>query len=163
MNQHLNDCIKKSHGKLYMLSKIRCFMNKKTALNLFKCMVLPYIEYGNCLLLGSDLASLCKLQRAQNEGLKVALGHEQRYSTSALHKEARLASWEVQARLALMRLMFKYEYCDEFLLNTNDGSTTRSHDGPLFLLDRLSTGRFHRSCPLLAEKTGTAYLLISGV
>lgn len=50
MNLHLNNCFKRAYSKLFMLGKIRqyIYMYSKTALNLFKCMVLPYIEYGNC-------------------------------------------------------------------------------------------------------------------
>lgn len=36
------------------------------------------------------------------------------YSTDLLHEEAGLAKWEVRARLAGMRLMFKYEFKEGF-------------------------------------------------
>lgn len=100
MNAHLKNCEKRAHGKLYLLGKIRRYMDGNTALRLFKCMVLAYIEYGNSFLIGSDIASLSKLQKAQNKGLKVAQGRDPRYNTGQLHKEARLASWEVRVRLA---------------------------------------------------------------
>lgn len=88
-------------------------MDEKTALNLFQCMVLPFIEYGNSILLGSDVSSLAKIQRVQNKGLKIVLNRESRYNRGILHKEARIASWEVRARLALMCLMFKYKFNEE--------------------------------------------------
>lgn len=151
MKQHLNESIKRAHGKLYMLGKVRRYMDSGTALKLFKCMVLPYIEYGNSFLLGIDAASLCKLQRAQNRGLKVALGRDMRYNTKILHKEANLASWEVRARIALMCLMFKYKQSDEYIVNSQQGLLTRSHDGPLFRIDRPNTTRFSRSCSYLGR------------
>lgn len=45
--KHLDSCIKKTNGKLYMFRKIRDHMSDKTALILYKAMVLPYLEYGN--------------------------------------------------------------------------------------------------------------------
>lgn len=35
MKVHLNNCVKRAHGKLYMLGKVRRFMDRNTALNLF--------------------------------------------------------------------------------------------------------------------------------
>lgn len=86
-------------------------------------MVLPYIEYGNCFLAGSDLVSRNKL-RVQNKGLRIALNRNHRYSTNILHKEARLATWEVRAQIALTMLMFKYKYHEEFIVTDTMGSMT---------------------------------------
>lgn len=56
-----------------MLSKLCVYVDNGSALKLFKSMVLPYLEYGNCFLVGSDLVNRTKLQYAQNRGLKIAL------------------------------------------------------------------------------------------
>lgn len=152
MKLHLNSCVKRAYGKLFMLGKIRRYMDKKTSLNLFKCMVLPYIEYGNSFLLGSDKASLVKLQRIQNKGLTIVLGRDIRHITDILHKEAGLASWEVRAHICLMRLMFKYKFCAEYLIGTYTGSATRAQDGPLFMLDKLSNDRYRRSSSYISRK-----------
>lgn len=37
LDSHLKDCIKRESGKLYMLGKLRVYMDKSTALKLFKC------------------------------------------------------------------------------------------------------------------------------
>lgn len=97
LDVHLKNCIKKGHSKIYMLGKLRTYMDKESALKLFKSMILPYIEYGNSFLLGFDLCGRTKLQRVQNKGLKVALCKDSRYGTGILHKEAGLASWEVRS------------------------------------------------------------------
>lgn len=52
MDIHLRNCLKRTYGKLYVLGKIRSRLDKISALNLFKCMVLPYIEYGNSFFVG---------------------------------------------------------------------------------------------------------------
>lgn len=152
MNIHLNNCVRKAYGKLYLLGKVRRYMDSKTALCLFKSMVLPYIEYGNSFLLGSDIAMLNKLQRAQNRGLKIALAKDMRYSTGILHKEARLASWEVRARMAAMRLMFKYKHNDEYTEACPMGSSTRAHYGPLIIVDKPKTTNYSKSISYMCRK-----------
>lgn len=126
-------------------------MDKKTALNMFKCMVLPYIEYGNCFLLGSDVLSRKKMQRTQNKGLKMALARDIRYDTNELHKEAGLASWEVRARIALTRLMFKYKYNEEFVEPDLDNRQTRLQTGPFYKLVTPRTDKFKNSVSYLGR------------
>lgn len=110
-----------------------------------------YIEYGNGFLLGSDLTNRNKLQRAQNRVLKIALNRNSRYSTDILHKEARLASWEVRARMALTRLMFKYKHHDEYIVTNDSGSLTRLQSGPLFRLVTPKTNKFRNSVAYLGR------------
>lgn len=145
MDIHLKNCMKRTYSKLYVLGKIRPFLDKTSAVKLFKSMVLPYLEYGNSFLLGSDIIGKKKLQRTQNKGLKVALGREVRYSTNALHKEAGLASWEVRARIARTRLMFKYKYNEEFVDFNLTSSLTRLQSGPFFKIETPRTDKY-RNC-----------------
>ena len=46
-NDHIKNNIKKAGHKVYMLSRIRQYIDTHTALTIFKAMILPYIEYGN--------------------------------------------------------------------------------------------------------------------
>lgn len=119
------------------------------SLNIFKSMVLPYIEYGNCFLAGSDLVSRNKL-RVQNKGLKIALNRNHRYSTNILHKEARLATWEVRAQIALTMLMFKYKYHEEFIVTDTMGRLQKQTS-------------LEMVWPILAEPSGTSFLHILDV
>lgn len=152
LDSHLRECVKRAQSKIYMLGKLRIYMDKKTALNMFKCMVLPYLEYGNCFLLGSDVVSLKKLQRAQNRGLKVALSRDVRYGTNDLHKEAGLASWEVHARIAQTRLMFKYKYNEEYVEHNVEGRLTRLQMGPIYKLITPRTDRYKNSISYMGRK-----------
>lgn len=98
MNAHLDNCIWKASGRIYTMSKLRTYIDDKSALKLFKSMVPPYLEYGNSFLVGSNSVSRTKLQRTQNRGLKLALNRDRRCSTNILHRDAHLATWEVRAR-----------------------------------------------------------------
>lgn len=145
LDTHLNSCIRRAQGRIYMLGKLRACMNKFAALNIFKCMVLPYIEYGNCFLLGSEVVSRKKLQKTQNRGLKLALGRNVRFSTNELHKEASLASWEVRSRIALTRLMFKYKSNVEHVDYNDDNRLTRLQSGPFYKVETPRTEKFKNS------------------
>lgn len=102
-------------------------------------------------LLGSDIVSKTKLQRAQNRGQKTALGREIRESTNALHKEVGFASWEVRVRIELTRLMFKYKYNEEYVEGNLLGCLTRLQLGPHYKIDRPRTGKFKNSVSYLGR------------
>lgn len=76
-----------------MFNKISPCLTQPSALIIFKSIVLPFIEFGNALLLRCNKIDLNKIQRAQNRGLKIALGRGRRYRTNLLHADARLAEW----------------------------------------------------------------------
>lgn len=115
-------------------------------------MVLPYLEYGNCFLLGSDIVSRHKLQKTQNKGFKMALGRYTRHNTNDLHKEAGLATWEVRARIALTCLMFKYKYNEEYVDNNMDARMTRLQTGPFYRMATPRTDKFRNSVSNLGRK-----------
>lgn len=95
---------------MFKLNKIKDYKPLKTTLNLYKSMVLPSYEFGNLFLLGCNKTELVKLQRVQFRHLRQILYKDRFYSTELLLKDARLANWEMRARLAASRLMFKYKY-----------------------------------------------------
>lgn len=101
--------------------------------------------YGNSFLLGTDQAGRIKLQRAKNRGLKIALNKNARYCTNLLHKDARLATWEVRARMALTKLMFKYKHQEEYIERNDAERLTRLQSGPFFRLALPKTNRFRNS------------------
>ena len=49
--------------KLYLLSKIRKYINEFTAISIFKSMVVPLIDYGNIVYSGTSYQNLDKLQK----------------------------------------------------------------------------------------------------
>ena len=53
---------------------------KKTALAIFKSMILPYLEYGNIVYGTCSEFNKYKLQVIQNNGLKIALNRNVLYS-----------------------------------------------------------------------------------
>lgn len=133
-------------------------------LQVFKAMVLPFLEYGNIFLLNCTDSEKLKLQRTQNRGLKVVLKRDKFYCTKLLHKEAALAAWEVRARLAGMRLMFKFKslFPENLVDNVSHGvkqgpRITRASSGPRFIMEQPKSSRFLTAFLLLSEMNGILY------
>lgn len=146
----VNNCIRQVNHKMYMLRKIRGYMDAKTSLMIYKSMVLPYIEYGSNFLLSCPKYERAKFQRLQNKCLKIALNRNNLFNTRLLHKEAKLADWEHRARIARCRLMYKYKYCEDYVSNV--APRTRLHDGPIFRQDIPSCVGFLKSPSYLFRK-----------
>lgn len=121
---------------MYLLPRIRTFLDAKSSLVIYKSMVLPYLEFGNCFLLSCAKKERLKFQRLQNKCLKIALNKNSLFNTKLLHKEARLADWEHRARLERCRLMYKYKHCTDYI--ETERVNSRIHDGPIFKQDHPS-------------------------
>ena len=59
--------------KLYLLSKIRKYLNDKCALIIYKSMVIPYFDYADVIYMYSNNPDLKKLDRAHISGLRICL------------------------------------------------------------------------------------------
>lgn len=91
-----------------------------------------------------------KVQRMISKGLKIALHRRRLHNTRLLHKQARLASWETRARLALNKLIFKYKFVEEML--DNGSGTTRLQGGTVFKLEKPNSGHFINSVAYQCRK-----------
>ena len=65
-NDHVKKTIKCASHKLFLLRKVRPMLTTYAALQLFKAMILPVIEYGNILYDTASKQLLSKLQTIQN-------------------------------------------------------------------------------------------------
>ena len=64
-NNHLENCLKIISYEAFLLSKIRRYINFKTAVTIYKTMILPIIEYGYILYHDCNKKMLKDLQTAQ--------------------------------------------------------------------------------------------------
>lgn len=71
MTHAINKTYAKAANKLYLLGLIRKYLDRKGALRIFKALVIPYIEYSCFLFSASTHRLITKLQRLQNQGLRV--------------------------------------------------------------------------------------------
>lgn len=141
--------MKNVNNKLCMLSKIRRNVNNSTAVIIYKSMVLPYLEFASCFLIGCNQGDKKKLQRLQNRGLKIALNKDRLYGTEQLHIDAKISTWENRAMAAVCKLIYKHKYNDEYVIS---GIETRLDDGPVFYIVRPNTEWFARSTAYVSRK-----------
>lgn len=143
--------LKSANHKLYFLSKVRKNLDNRTTLNLFKTMVLPYLEFANTVLIGCTSKLKKKAQRIQNKGLRFSLQKNRYYSTELIHKEAKMELWETRALLASNRLMFKYKQESSYLLDHN--INTRQTDGTVYFNDRPNSSMYRNCVSYLSRKS----------
>ena len=62
---------RKAERKIYMLGKLRYFIDKSTALLIYKQAVLPYFDYGVFLLVSCNQGQKKDLQTLQNNALRI--------------------------------------------------------------------------------------------
>ena len=101
-DQYMNHVYQLASHKIYLLSKIRQYVNANAALSIYKTKILPYFDLGDIFYLGSHQKSTVKLQRLQNRALQVCIGAAPRTSTNALHVLAQVPLLE-HRRLSHLR------------------------------------------------------------
>ena len=134
-NDHIKNSIKQAGHKVYMLSKIRQYINKKTALIIFKSMILPYIEYGNIFHGTCTELYQHKLQVIQNNGLKISLHRSRYFNTVDLHVEARLLPCKYRRLIMLQKITF-FQVKDNLVNINRRDVCTRAQDATLLDVPR---------------------------
>lgn len=82
---HVNLPISKTYNKIYMLGKLRKYIDPRTAVQIFKSYVLPHLEYCDYLLIGTKKTTLEKLQKAVNHSLRICFNAPKGTSNFKLH------------------------------------------------------------------------------
>ena len=93
--------------KIYIMSKVRKYINTRQALAIYKSKVLPYFDYGDILYIGAHQQSLGKLQKLQNRGLRICLNAEPRMSVMHLHNKSGINLLEHRRYSHLLILAYK--------------------------------------------------------
>ena len=89
------------------LKRICRYINSKAALNIYKNMILPILEYGDVLLVSIRADLKKKLQTLQNKALKCAVGLDPLTSTEEMHLLAGLEKLKHRRKQHLLQLMYK--------------------------------------------------------
>ena len=99
---------RKAERKVYTLGKLRYFVDKKTALLIYKQAVLPYFDYGGFLLVSCNMGQKNDLQVLQNNALRICLKYRlvDRVSERALHAESSLQNLEQRWKSQLLKIMY---------------------------------------------------------
>ena len=94
--------------KVYMLGKLRYFIDKKAALLVYKQAILPYLDYAGFVLLACGKGLKKDLQKLQNNGLRICLRYcmIDHVTIERLHEEANLQSLEQRRLFQALKLIY---------------------------------------------------------
>ena len=128
-----------------MLGKLRYFVDKNTALLIYKQTVLPYFDYGGFLLLACNRGQKKDLQTLQNNALRICLRYRlaDRISERNLHIESNIQILEQRQKLQLLKLMY---YKSKIVTNIKVASRpTRAGDNIVFRIPTKCTTKYLNS------------------
>ena len=102
-------------AKIKTLHKIRRYLNKDTALAIYKQMVLPLFDYSGFLLLSCYKTDREDLQVIQNNALRLCLDIKlnDRISFVEIHRKANLVSLEQRRCVQLITLLYQHSELNE--------------------------------------------------
>ena len=89
--KHIQSCISNVSHKMFILSKIIPYINTKMAITIYNTLIVPFLDYGDILLINASIELLNKLQRLQNKCLRICLRAQLQTPTFFLHQETKTA------------------------------------------------------------------------
>ena len=95
-------------NKIFVLSKIRKFVDSRTALLVYKQAILPLAEYAGFVLISCNIGQRHDLQTLQNNALRLCKRYHllDRIQIEQLHDECTILGLEQRRRKQLLRLMY---------------------------------------------------------
>ena len=70
MNEHIDNMWKKANTKVGILSKVRRFISQKAAIDIYKCMIRPHLDYIDFAVDSGTADRIKKLDRLQNKAIR---------------------------------------------------------------------------------------------
>ena len=129
-----------------------------TSTILYKSMILAYIDYGDIIYEATNTANLMKLQRLQNQCLRICARSRDHIPTTELHCRYKVGILESRRQAHLNNYMFKQQ-------NNNDLVDqriirTRAHDGTLFKVDIHTWKNISRALSIAVRCSGMVCRLL---
>ena len=141
----LADVKKSVLNKLFTLRKLRYYITEKSAISIYKQMILPVFDYPGFLLISCNKSDPQALQVIQNDALRCCYNVRRRdkLSVSSMHKKSKLLSLEQRRTFQLLSLMFLHKNCRSNLKSPI--RNTREADRPQFTVERYQNMRYKKS------------------
>ena len=140
---HANECLRLVSHKLFLLTKIRKYIDKKQALTIYKSKIMPYFDYGDIFLIGVQVKTRDMLQKLQNRALRLVLNKDSRYNVWQLHHEAITPMLDKRRECHLLNCMYNRKYKAQYIHNPN--RHLRAYGAPVFIEYQAQNATFERS------------------
>ena len=113
-----------------MFSKIRKYLNVRSALAIYKTMILPYFDYGDIIFNNANIPNVKKLDKLHIRGLIICFKIQGIIDDMDLYNLAKVSNLLSRRTVHLRNYMFKNKNkCEKKLDNT---IVTRKNAGPTF-------------------------------
>ena len=103
---HLACLARTVRHKVYLLRTVRPHLTVYAALQIYKTMILPIMEYGSALYAAAANKHVSKLQTLQNSGLRAVFGLPRLTPTCILHSKAGIDKLELRREKATILLAY---------------------------------------------------------
>ena len=152
---HVSKVIASVSGKLKQFQRMRGFLS--AALLVYKCMLLPVLEYGDVFLSAATAVNRKKLQTLQNKGLRCALNKGLETSSESLHTEANILKLKYRREQHLLNLMYDWSLDSAKLKSKSKGGVvTRSSSKRQLRVKKPNTEKFKKALTYRGPKKWNA-------
>ena len=142
-NIQIQQTMNKVSHKLYILSKIRQFLTVKSAILIYKTMILPYFDYGDIVYMFSSKNELNKLERLQERCINICTRTYGRDNINNIRAAHKLPKLEKRRKCHINNFMYRRNINVE---NTNDDEIqTRSKSAKKFIVNKPNLEAYKRS------------------
>ena len=142
-NSHLDSVIRTVTHKMSLLAKLKRYLNNGVATQIYKSMLLPYMDYADVIFHNTNVTYLDKLQRLQNRCLRICSGRDRRFNTDRAHKLSDVPFLKDRRKAHILNFMYVRK-TRPGLLNKKE-IRTRAHDAPLYNVNVPRCEAFKRS------------------
>ena len=142
-SKHIDNCYRLAAHKIYLLSKIRRYINFQASQMIYKTMVLPYMDYGDLIYDGANYNALERLQTLQNRGLRICINERGYISSVELHQRCRTAMLAPRRLAHLRNFMYKKQECLDLIDSRN--IYTRNHAATVYKVAQPSLEKFKQN------------------
>lgn len=141
---HIQNLILNCNSRLFTLSHIRKYLDRKTTIAIYKNIIMAKLQYGLLFTICALKGERAKIQKVQNRVLRIC-GLAGRYvSNLTLHRELKVLPISLRCKFDIMVAMFKRSARDTSL-NIPQGVVTRAQSVPSIHVLRPHTARFRNS------------------
>ena len=155
-NKHLESVVNKTTQKLFVFRKICRFISEKTAITVYKQMILPLLEYCNILFNSGKKTKLEKVDKIQSKCVPIienCYDVTKRANKSDLCKLYNIESLQSRRDVQLACTMFRLSKFERYIDPTKSRDNLRSHNKIKFLcpftrVSKIRNSPFYRGVDL---------------
>ena len=109
-NDYVDNIWKKTNNKIGTLSRIRRFISVKTAVNIYKCMIRPHLDYIDYVIDSTSSDRVSKLDKLQNKAIRrieYCIDKNKRKDIDVLHIMYNIEKLSVRRNRNLTKIMYR--------------------------------------------------------